>query len=45
MSRKRDEVAYYTTIGLAIGLPWAEARRIAKEIVSEKRAKTRRPES
>lgn len=34
---KRKEVADYTTVGLAIGLTWADARRIAKEIVLEHR--------
>ncbi len=31
------EVADYVTVGLVIGLPWEEARRIARQIVAEKR--------
>ena len=38
-AKQRDEVADYTTVGLAIGLSWKQARNIAKQIVSEKRAK------
>lgn len=38
LTERQREIAHYTTLGMAcVGLPWREARRIATEIVDEKR--------
>lgn len=38
MTSRRKMIADYTTIGLALGLPWRIARAIAKQIVADKRS-------